>query len=76
MEGLTELEASIGPSGYPSWMTQGADNMGWFRAELRDDAAMAALDKARNDGGELQPGQQWVAVSRREERDDIATPDE
>lgn len=76
MEGLTELEASIGPSGYPSWMTQGADNMGWFRTELRDDAAMAALEKAQKDSGELAPGQRWVAVSRRDEQDEIATPDE
>lgn len=60
MEGLQILDDSIGPTGYPRWLTEGMDAMGAFEVESYMDYALEALEKAR--AGEQPPGRQFRVV--------------
>lgn len=44
MEGITLLDDSIRPHGYPDWVADDPENMGQFRVKERQDFVAEALD--------------------------------
>lgn len=62
MEALVYLEASLTESGYPVWLTTGLDAAGRFTAKSHMDFAMEALERARQQEGDPQPGRRWTVT--------------
>lgn len=60
MEGLTELEASIDETGWPSWLTHGSDALGAFTAKPGMNYARDTLAKARASEKEPPAGREWT----------------
>lgn len=69
MQGLTYLEASILPSGFPEWEVRGTDAMGEFEAEMFVDYAAEALERAREENGGKHPKGTQFRVKRAPKKD-------